>query len=177
MNIKKVFLTGDVQVGKSTAIRRFLEENGIAVRGFRTCLNRQNYHLNMEILGAENSEVFEVAAREAEGQRPVPDLEAFDRGGRLLRQLDLSGASMVLMDELGYMERNALEFRGAVSELLEGELPVIGVLRSKPDGPFWQMLHQREDTVVLTVTLENRDEMPQIIASYFPQLIRGGDMQ
>ncbi|MGN1350775.1 MAG: nucleoside-triphosphatase [Anaerovoracaceae bacterium] len=165
-----VFLTGDVQVGKSTAIRRFLEENNISVCGFRTCLNRENYQLNMEIIGKQGSENLLVAERKTEGGPPVPDLAAFDEGGRLLGEMDLTGASMLLMDELGYMERNALEFRGAVAELLDSGIPVVGVLRNKPEGPFWEMIHEHPETVLLTVTRENRDEMPRIVASYFPEL-------
>ncbi len=161
-----VFLTGNIQIGKSTAIRRFLKNNDIKPLGFKTELNRDTGILMMKIISNDGEQAFQIAASNGAMQRPVPDIAAFDRAGELLTQMDTSECDMLIMDELGYMERNAAVFRAAVSELLDRGIKTVGVLRNKPEGPFWDMLHEREDTVILTVDEENRDEIPDTIERY-----------
>ena len=161
-----VFLTGNIQVGKSTAIRKFLKNNDIRPFGFMTELNRDTGILMMKIISNDGEKAFQVAASNGPMQRPVPDIDAFDRAGELLTGMDTSECDMLIMDELGYMERNATVFRAAVSELLDRGIKTVGVLRNKPEGPFWEMLHERRDTVILTVDEENRDDIPDIIAGY-----------
>lgn len=166
-----VFLTGPIQIGKSTAIKRFLEKHAVPVSGFRTVLNRETKTLTMTIhppvkTGLKEITTLRVASKNPEGGPPVPDLREFDRAGRLLGEMDLKGCPLFLMDELGYMERNAMEFRTSVEQILRSDTPVIGALRNKPDGPFWKLLHELEDTLILVVDEDNRDQIPQIIAEY-----------
>lgn len=162
-----VFLTGNVQVGKSTAISRFIERSGYKPLGFRTKIDRAAGSLMMEVIGSNKTERFEVASRGVEVDYPVPDIDAFNRAGELIRTLDTSECELFLMDELGYMERNAEVFKSAVEEVLDCGVKTVGVLRNRPDGPFWNMIHGRSDTVVITVTEENREEMPEIIKENF----------
>lgn len=161
-----VFLTGNIQVGKSTAIRKFLEKENIKPLGFKTVLDRHTGILTMKVMGNGSEYIFPVAAAQAAMCRPVPDIEAFDHGGRLLEKIDTSDCNMLIMDELGYMERDAEVFRAAVSELLDRGVRTVGVIRNKPDGPFWKMLHERDDTVIITVDEENRNDIPDMIAGY-----------
>ena len=48
-----VFLTGNVQVGKSTAIKRFLEKENISPLGFTTHLDRSTGLLTIKIIGKD----------------------------------------------------------------------------------------------------------------------------
>ena len=160
-----VFLTGNVQVGKSTAIKKFLEKKNIKPLGFTTHLDRKTGSLIMKLRGNSGDQTLEVAAPGGE-HRPLPDIGAFDRAGKLLTDIDTSGCDMLIMDELGFMEKDAAVFMAAVPALLDRGVPTIGVLRNKPDGPFWSMLHERGDTVILTVDEENRDDIPDMIAGY-----------
>lgn len=160
-----VFLTGDVQVGKSTAIKRFLEKENVRPLGFTTHLDRSTGILMMKVIGESGEQDVEVAAPGGLS-RPVPDTGAFDRAGKMLTDIDTSGCDMLIMDELGFMEKDAPVFMAAVPAMLDRGIRTIGVLRNKPDGPFWDMLHERDDTVILTVDEENRDNIPDIIARY-----------
>lgn len=160
-----VFLTGNVQIGKSTAINRFIERSGYKPLGFRTKINRATGSLMMEVIGNNGIDAFEVASRGVEVNYPIPDISAFNCAGELMRAADTSNCELFLMDELGYMERNAEIFKSAVQEILDRGIKTVGVLRNRPDGPFWTMLHERSDTKIVTVTEENREEMPDIIAN------------
>lgn len=160
-----VFLTGNVQVGKSTAIKRFLEKENISPLGFTTHLDRSTGLLTIKIIGKDGDREIKAAAPIG-GSRPVPDIEAFDRAGKMLTYMDTSDCDMLIMDELGFMERDAHVFTDAVPAMLDRGIRTVGVLRNKPDGPFWDMLHERDDTVILTVDEENRDDIPDIISRY-----------
>lgn len=160
-----VFLTGNVQVGKSTAIKRFLEKENISSLGFTTHLDRSTGLLTIKIIGKDGDREIKAAAPIG-GSRPVPDIEAFDRAGKMLTDMDTSDCDMLIMDELGFMERDAHVFTDAVPAMLDRGIRTVGVLRNKPDGPFWNMLHERDDTVILTVDEENRDDIPDIISRY-----------
>ena len=160
-----VFLTGNVQVGKSTVIKRFLEKENISPLGFTTHLDRSTGVLTIKIIGKDGDREIKAAAPIG-GSRPVPDIEAFDRAGKMLTDMDISDCDMLIMDELGFMERDAHVFTDAVPAMLDRGIRTVGVLRNKPDGPFWDMLHERDDTVILTVDEENRDDIPDIIARY-----------
>ena len=160
-----VFLTGNVQVGKSTAIKRFLEKENISPLGFTTHLDRSTGLLTIKIIGKDGDREIKAAAPIG-GSRPVPDIEAFDRAGKMLTDMDTSDCDMLIMDELGFMERDAHVFTDAVPVMLDRGIRTVGVLRNKPDGPFWDMLHERDDTVIITVNEENRDDIPDIISRY-----------
>ena len=160
-----VFLTGNVQAGKSTAIKRFLEKENISPLGFTTHLDRSTGLLTIKIIGKDGDREIKAAAPIG-GSRPVPDIEAFDRAGKMLTDMDTSDCDMLIMDELGFMERDAHVFTDAVPAMLDRGIRTVGVLRNKPDGPFWDMLHERDDTVILTVDEENRDDIPDIISRY-----------
>ena len=84
----------------------------------------------------------------------------------MLTDMDTSDCDMLIMDELGFMERDAHVFTDAVPGMLDRGIRTVGVLRNKPDGPFWDMLHERDDTVIITVDEENRDDIPDIISRY-----------
>ena len=97
--------------------------------------------------------------------------EVFDgRGADLLRDAAReSDCSLILMDELGFLEAEAAGFREAVLSVLAGPKPVLGVVRQglgvwrdAPLGEIW------------TVTEENRDGIPpklrQKLAARIPDL-------
>lgn len=161
-----VFLTGDVQVGKSTAIGRFLDERGLAPLGFRTLLDREAGILNITVISKNGNYSIE-AAKIMKNGRPAVDIECFNEAGERLAALDTEGCSLLIMDELGFMERDAEVFKAAVKGLLDRGIPAVGVLRNRTDGPFWDYLHAREDVKILTVTEENRDSMPDMLYNSF----------
>lgn len=150
----QVFLTGAIQVGKSTAIRMYLAGAQVLPGGFTTAW-RSSGTLELRLL--ETGETFSVARRVP--GRVVPDPAAFDAAGRRLCELGCS-RPLLLMDELGFLERQALEFRGAVESLLDTGVPVLGVLRDRPDNPFTPRIASNPNAVILTVNRENRNQIP-----------------
>ncbi|MDR0838868.1 MAG: nucleoside-triphosphatase, partial [Oscillospiraceae bacterium] len=155
---RHVFLTGEIQVGKSTAIRKFLAATGIAADGFLSHIitaqvGRELYLARYDTaLGESDSR---LAARVN-----YPEVEVFPEifdlhGAELVRS---AGAhALIIMDELGTMEEVAEEFKRAVFERLDGGVPILGVVK-KRDSPFLDAVRAHGNVEVITVTEENRDE-------------------
>jgi len=160
-----IFLTGPVQVGKSTAIKRFLSANP-AVRpgGFATKnvpIPENGEARGVYILPPVWSEADLLPSRlTARLQGGVWTLwpEVFDREGTAL--LGAEGPfDLLLMDELGRMELRAERFRAAVLSALDGDVPVLGVIKPE-SNPFLDAVRAHPRTRVLEVTEENRDGIP-----------------
>ena len=193
---KHLFLTGERQIGKSTAIRRFLEAAGDRglltgrTGGFRSVKTdfedgtAKVYLVSLTDPVFDEDHVFmelgawhKKTARDPEEENfdetpggfsrpfgekgPLVKLDVFNREGvRLLKETE--GCSLILMDEIGFAESNAEEFRQAVLDVLDGDCPVLGVLR-KDETPFLRQLRERPDVLLLTVTEENRDLIPELL--------------
>ena len=128
-----IFLTGPLQSGKSTAIARYLVGRPEAPGGFRTHWDRAGGRLTLELL--ETGETLSVATMEPHGVRA--DRAAFDAAGERLLSAPAGRRSLLLMDELGFLERCSPVFQRAVFTLLDGPTPVLGVLRRHAKSPFW----------------------------------------
>ena len=89
------------------------------------------------------------------------DDNAFDRLGEFLLK-SLPGADLVLMDELGPNESKAYGFQRAVEQALDSGAPVYGILQVA-DSEFLDRIAAREDVCVITVTEENRNDLPRLL--------------
>ncbi|MBQ2699698.1 MAG: hypothetical protein IJF65_00925 [Clostridia bacterium] len=161
---KHLFLTGENQVGKTTLLNRLLAHWNLTVAGYRT----QPFQIAGQVKGhclvsllpnwPDHKDHIPCIIR-VDGQRRVGVTTAFDQtGADILESSRKSGAQLILMDQLGALERNAHLFLNQVRLSLEGETPVVGILQ-KDDFPLKQEIMARPDTRVVTVTERNRDAL------------------
>ena len=157
---KHLFLTGPKQIGKSTALRRLLEGRDMDLGGFRTVRIFVENGASIHMIRPDETE-FTDENRIFYRKKGVLYLDPadFDRIGCGLLE-DAADHDLILMDELGPTEAQALEFRRRVLEVLDGEVPVYGVLQVA-DSEFLDEIAAREDVRVITVTEENREELPR----------------
>ena len=216
----KVFLTGERQVGKSTAIGIFTKRLGFQPGGFRTLIRQRNtsdiedlclipYARGVHkerpaepvatrimpgspVAGGDHnvppvSAEGEPAYRQQNGIRqPKTGLQdeksrigywdvdsgAFNRiGQKFLRES--AGARLIIMDELGFLERDAAEMQAAVLEILSEEVDVLGVVKPM-DIPFLNKVRAAADHI-LEVNLENRDRIPALLEALFDLPPVGGE--
>lgn len=154
-----LFLTGEKGIGKSTLLRKLLA--GRKAAGFLTVKSREVYP------GRTSLHLLRLDREEGPGEEnflcfcpPPGDRETarrFDRLGRAALEAS-AGAEVVVMDELGPAEVRAEGFQAAVLRLLEGEVPVLGVLQ-QADTPFLRLLAAHPRVRVVEVTVENRDDL------------------
>lgn len=151
-----VILTGARQIGKSTALNRFLADYTGSVAGFRTVFDTRSDPKNRRLLLCPIPEgAVETAVTWADGT-PQVDLTVFDR---CVPPLLAQQADLFVLDELGKFEGGAAEMQKAVEALFDSGADVLAVVRL--DAPDWMgALKSRPDVTVLAVTAENRDFIP-----------------
>lgn len=156
-----IFLTGEKRVGKSTLLRKMLAARDGTVGGFFTvktdtvCPSRPSVHL----------------LRAAAGERPTRDNLLFfcgepwsDAAAQRFDALgcealaDATGASWIVMDELGPAEARAEQFQSAVFRALDGSTPVLGVIQ-RAESSFLESVAAHPCVRVVEVTRENRDQL------------------
>lgn len=128
-----IFLTGERGVGKSWTVRRAAEITGRMCYGFVTRFpggERQGAILYMvPPMEAETAdESHKVAERRNGRMQPLPG--RFDEvGSALLAEARKHPEGLIMMDECGHLEKDALRFRQEILRCLDGDIPVLGVLR------------------------------------------------
>ena len=155
-----IFLTGPLQSGKSTAIARYLVGRPEAPGGFRTHWDRAGGRLTLELL--ETGETLSVATMEPHGVRA--DRAAFDAAGERLLSAPAGRRSLLLMDELGFLENDAHRFQAAVLAALDGSTPVLAAIKPK-ETDFLRRVRQHPCGEVFYITPESREALYQRLRS------------
>lgn len=172
---KHIFLTGDVQSGKSTVMEKVLAGLNVTVGGFRSGSGPDRHEADrwLFLWDAADEPVYDETHRVAhitsEERRSFP--ERFDTlGCDALRRAKDSSVDLILMDECGFLERDAAEFQAEVLRTLDGDIPVFGVVRLRSSG-WTDAIRNHPKVTLTTVTEENRDALPGQIISLLQQNI------
>ncbi len=166
-----IFLTGEIQVGKSTVIAKTLSLLKITLGGFKTYYGPDRESLNkllymnpapeLKSFREENAVV-----RFSDGNPPQTLTKKFDIYGVELIRSARTSSNLILMDECGSLERDALAFQKEVIATLDGNIPVFGVIKMASKG-WIDRIRNHPKVKLITVTKENRDILPQMLARYF----------
>ncbi len=160
--MKHFFLTGEIQIGKSTVIRKTLADLNVNYGGFRTCFSHDRLAADrgLYISRAETEPLYDEAHRVARfcpgEQAPQVFTECFDTLGAEYILHAANGAPLLVMDELGDMERDAGRFQAAVLAALEGKTPILGVIKLSAVG-WVNQIREHPNVELLTVNADNRD--------------------
>ena len=159
--MNNLFFTGEIQVGKSTLLRKLMAKSGLrpggAETGFGPWRAEETRRLFLYPYGSPDHGEDAVCARMGPGGKTAYP-EVFDRRGAALVRAALAdpAVDVVVLDELGFLEKDALEFRSAVLEALRSPKPVWGVLRL--GGGCWG---DADLGRIVTVTICNRDRLAE----------------
>ena len=148
---KHLFLEGPIQIGKSTLLRHLLAPYASQIAGFSSqrltdiggdtiafrIVDAQDFRLTMPYEEAiksnesmpetlQNSGVFRVIPK---GGKSENYHDVFENIG--LKLLDnFSNKRLILLDEIGGIELKSEPFRNALYDILSGDIPCIGVIKS-----------------------------------------------
>ncbi len=136
---KHLFLTGPALCGKSAALRTVLGPSLLNAGGFVTELERRRDGslLRCSLLpaavagGAEGFDTLPYL--DLSGPSPVHDSEVFrNEGVRMLQEA--AWYPFAVLDGIGGFELLIPQFRAALTELLNAELPLVGVLMDRKEA-------------------------------------------
>jgi nucleoside-triphosphatase len=167
----KLLVTGQPKVGKSTAINRLvrlLREREMVVGGFVT--HEQLDHgrrvgfVVQDLAGPEAVIAHQDYSTGVRVGRFGVDVPAFERVGipALRRAVDQGG--IVVIDEIARMELASAAFVELVEKVFDTSAAVVASVHVHAH-PLTDALKQRADVELLTVTLDNRDAVPDVLLS------------
>lgn len=161
---RHVLLTGEIGAGKSTALRAALARMEIRADGIETYSPQPRgvlpKTLYLRAYGEERQGMLLCILPDGDKSGVT---RAFDaEAARLLLQAK-DTADVIVIDEIGRLERDAHAYHDALRACFDGPAPVLGAIRKhKADWADW--IREREDVLLLEVTRENRDALPAMVA-------------
>ncbi|CQR73621.1 NTPase [Sporomusa ovata DSM 2662] len=162
-----IFLTGEIQVGKSTVIAKTLSQLKITPGGFKTyygpdrALPNKLLYMN-SAPEPKNFREENAVVRFFADHPPQALTKKFDNYGVELIRSARNSSSLILMDECGSLECKALAFQKEVIATLDGNTPVFGVIKLASKG-WTDQVRNHPQVKLIAVTKENRDSLPQIL--------------
>lgn len=168
-----IFLTGERQAGKSTLLNRVLKEGAYSIAGFKTlpCYSdneRIGFYIE-NMLGGRVPPKLSFISRKISQDVWVPVVETFEKEGvEILKESLKVKPDIILMDELGFLENEALNFKKHVKYCLDSDILVIGVIKPL-NTPFLDSIRSREDVKVIEVKPENREKVYEELLALVPE--------
>ena len=169
--VRHIVLQGEKGVGKSTLIRRLAKEMKCTAGGYLTRAVTNQEKGCREVFMYPVSFIYDsddqdTAAREngklcgitSDGVKEVyPDV--FDAyGTQLIRSASLK--QLIIMDEIGFMEEKAEQFKKAVLAAFAGDIPVIASIKSgRISSPFLEAVRSHRNVQLIELCETNRDKV------------------
>jgi nucleoside-triphosphatase len=167
---QRVLLTGRPGCGKTTLIKRVVDELPQRCGGFYTEeIRHHGARVGFKLVALEGGEAvfahvdFTTAERLGKYGLDLSALEAV--GVNAIREA-VQAERLIVIDEIGPMEIRSVVFREAVNEALDSELPVLATifLRSLP---FTEAIKSRPDVVLIEVRPDNRERLVSQLSEKF----------
>lgn len=159
--MKNILLTGEIQVGKTTLLNKILSSLNTSIGGFQTSRIVNNNKKEFFIYPLKNKTKKYKIATIISGDishKVEPYTDTFNFIGENIIEKDIKTCDVIVLDELGFLESKANVFQEAVFKSLNSNCIVLGVIKPR-DIPFLNKIRNREDTVIIEVTKENRDNL------------------
>ena len=159
----KYVITGFMHAGKSTCVQRLAENSGRKISGVltkKTDAADENSPSPIYMFSAGESLIADEAHLVGHcGHRfKDVDTEKFDELG--VRYLSAAKpGDLVIIDELGFIEKDAMLFREKVLEVLQGPEDVVAVIKNKPGIEFLEQIKALPGIELITLDQNNREEI------------------
>jgi nucleoside-triphosphatase len=167
----KVLLTGRPGCGKTTLIKRVVNELSRPSGGFYTEEMREaGTRVGFKLVTLDGEEAilahvdFKTRERVGKYGLNLSTLEAV--GVKAIRE-SVRAQQFVVIDEIGPMELRSPIFRDAVSEALDSNVPILATIVAG-SLPFTDAIKKRRDVTLIEVRPDNRE---QLVSELLDQLM------
>lgn len=174
--MKNIFLSGEINVGKSTIIQHIIKSLNISreeIGGFYTRAYVEKGVLRGFYIDPIKYEHDLPSLRDRligytpDGEVWMGRTDTFEGlGVEILNYCLNQPFKLIIMDELGFFENTAFKFQAKVHEVLSSDKRVLGVI--KPiSTPFMDSIRNRKDVEEIEITRNNRDAVARVLAKRF----------
>ncbi len=176
-DIPKIGITGLPHAGKTQTLLKIiemLEEEELIVGGMITeSIIFRNKRVGFYVMDWLSKKKRKFAHLNIESNIQVGeygvDMRALDSIGVKAVRTAIEQADVIIIDEVGKMEVESVNFVRAVKDALDSDKPLIITLHKKSRNPLLQDIRRRDDIRILEVTPVNRNLLPYKIM----KLMRG----
>jgi nucleoside-triphosphatase len=162
--IKNIFLTGAPSSGKTTVIKKIIENLNHPANGFYTEEERVDGKrvgfLMKTIDGKEGYLAHQDIKSDFYIRRYGVSIENIE--SIAVPSISPVGNNIIILDEIGKMECFSLAFKQATTNAINASNIVIGTITFGGDD-FIREIKEREDMEISEVTMDNRNLLPDII--------------
>ena len=169
MQKRVLLLTGNPGVGKTTVLIKTvdaLRAKGYSVGGMISREAREDsVRIGFQIIDLTNSKHGWLAhVNQKTGPQVgkyhvnLEDLNAISAEA-IVKAVEKS--DVIAIDEIGPMELFSQKFKQAVKQALESQKLILAIVHFKAKDPLITQAKQRQDAEIFTVTLANRDNLPE----------------
>jgi len=166
--MKNILICGPPGVGKTTLIKKILENINLRAGGFYTEeIKENNRRVGFKIISLDNQEGIlahiSVKGMKRVGRYGVNIYDLENIGVKSLSQA-LRDDDLIIIDEIGKMEIFSDKFKEKVLDCLHSEKFVLATIGIGGDK-FISKIKERKDIVLFTINIENRDRLIDRISS------------
>lgn len=164
---KNIFLTGPPGIGKTTVIQKTIAKLSVPATGFYTREIREGAHrVGFSIVTLDGKQGILAHARikrRFKVGRYAVNVQDIERLA-VPAMSPSSPQELIVIDEVGKMECFSEAFRKALVEALGAPNVILGTIAARGTD-FLERIKRRPDVAILEVNLNNRDELPDKLAS------------
>jgi len=162
--MKKILLTGPPRIGKTTIIKKvahYLQRSGCPLRGFYTEeIRDKQRRVGFKLVTFQGIEKILAHVSLKSPYRVSKygvDIHALEEVLDLIYPID--SEELVIIDEIGKMERFSEKFKNMILDLLKLRNPFLGTIALKGD-PFIRSVKNMSGIRLILVNTENRNQLP-----------------
>jgi nucleoside-triphosphatase len=167
---QKVLLTGRPGCGKTTVMKRVVNNLALPAGGFYTEEIREHgARVGFKIVTLDGKEALlahvDFKTTERVGKYGL-DLSALETVGSEALRTAVRARQLVVIDEIGPMEIRSPIFRDVVNEALDSGAPVLATITAR-SFPFTDAIKKRSDVTLIEVHPTNRDQLASELSDQF----------
>lgn len=171
-------IVGERGVGKSTLIRKVLQELNCPVSGFETrketqLADKPGSPVYIYEVGQPCIRTRENLLGLCKNGHCEVNADVFDRYAEKISALASRG--VILLDEIGFMESASEAYCQAVLKLLDGDTPVMAAVKNK-STPFLERVRSHPNCHCFFITEENRNTLFEPLSAFVSKNVFGNPL-